>query len=74
MIVMILVTQNNFLNGPGTSDRILAFYPDTDFVHWIFGVYFRVIVREGAGVRTPDVTVLVGISLSLSVLMLLLLF
>ena len=26
MIVMIFVTQNNFKNGPGISDRLLAFY------------------------------------------------
>ena len=26
MIVMIFVTQNNFLNGPGISDRLLGFY------------------------------------------------
>ena len=28
MIVMIFVTQNNFLNGPGISDCLLGFYPD----------------------------------------------
>ena len=28
MIVMIFVTQNNFLNGPGISDRLLGFYPN----------------------------------------------
>ncbi len=27
-IVMIFVTQNNFKNGPGISDRLLGFYPD----------------------------------------------
>ena len=27
MIVMIFVTQNNFLNGPGVSDHLLEFYP-----------------------------------------------
>ena len=26
MIVMIFVTQNNFQNGPGISDRLLGFY------------------------------------------------
>ena len=26
MIVMIFLTQNNFLNGPGISDRLLGFY------------------------------------------------
>ena len=26
MIMMIFVTQNNFLNGPGFSDRLLGFY------------------------------------------------
>ena len=28
MIVMIFVTPQNFLNGPGISDRLLGFYPD----------------------------------------------
>ena len=28
MIVIIFVTQNNFLNGPGISDRLLGFYPE----------------------------------------------
>ena len=28
MIVMIFVTQNNFLNGPGISNCLLGFYPD----------------------------------------------
>ena len=27
MIVMIFLTQNNFLNGPEISDRLLGFYP-----------------------------------------------
>ena len=27
MIVMIFVTQNNFSNGPGISDRLLGLYP-----------------------------------------------
>ena len=27
MSVMIFVTQNNFQNGPGISDRLLGFYP-----------------------------------------------
>ena len=27
MIVMIFLTQNKFLNGPGISDRLLGFYP-----------------------------------------------
>ena len=31
MIVMIFVSQNNFLNGPGISDRLLGFYP---MVYW----------------------------------------
>ena len=26
MIVMIFVTQKNFLNGPGISDHLLGFY------------------------------------------------
>ena len=30
MIEMIFVTQNNFLNGPGISDRHLGFYQRTE--------------------------------------------
>ena len=30
MIVMIFVTQNNFENGPGISDRLLGFYLEID--------------------------------------------
>ena len=30
MIVMIFVTQNNFLNGQGISDQLLGFYRKSD--------------------------------------------
>ena len=41
MIVMIFVTQNNFSNGPGISDRLLGFYPSKNKniylckTHWV---------------------------------------
>ena len=31
MIVMIVVTQYNFYNGPGISDHLLGFYPTEDY-------------------------------------------
>ena len=45
MIVMIFLTQNNFLNGPGICDRLLGFYHNpqqkVSFFH-IFLSFFQV--------------------------------
>ena len=45
MIVMIFVTQNNFVNGPGISDCLLGFYPKlTDCRNRFFDDYFCVLL------------------------------
>ena len=38
MIVMIFVTQNKILNGPGISDRLLGFYPSVAITAAWFGL------------------------------------